>query len=77
MPMNGDEFRPKHVLEMLGSLPSRPPPGLGDRLAAIIHALHLDRLTPLFERVTGRPCRCDARRLWLNHIGASLRRFFD
>jgi len=44
------------------------PRGLGDRIHLIAVALGLDRVARAFERVTGKPCGCAARRAALNKL---------
>lgn len=42
------------------------PEGFGDTLKTLLGKLGAERATRLYKRLTGRACRCDDRREWLN-----------
>lgn len=43
-------------------------PGLGDFVEGAIHYVGLHHLAHLWEKVTGKPCNCEARRKALNQV---------
>ena len=44
----------------------------GDKFAALAKRFGADRMMKAISRVTGKGCRCDARRRWLNRLHARL-----
>jgi hypothetical protein len=42
--------------------------GLGDTIEKLIKAAQLDKLADLYEKLSGEPCRCPARKAWLNKL---------
>lgn len=49
-----------------------PPPGLGDTVETVIHAVGGSYLAKAWEHWRGKPCGCDERREKLNQIGRAL-----
>lgn len=51
-------------------------PLAGDIVAAVTAATGADRLAKWWARMSGKDCRCDKRRAWLNRIDGKLRSRF-